>query len=119
MAAGVIFLTNGPTKIVIAGSTQLIQTAVDVTAYRHLALLLEVVRFAGTASPTYEIVIITGNQLESEDGWVELGTWGSKSIEDDFPLNLTDPLRYIRWKVKGLTGTGPEVTFMIGGVGRS
>ena len=116
--SALIYLTNGPVKIVQAPSTQLINTAVEVTGYRHLALLLEAIRLVGT-SPTYEIVVMTGMQLESEDGWVELGTWTLKSVEGDFKLDLTNPLRYIRWQVKQLTGAGAEVTFMIGGVARS
>ena len=116
--SALVYLTNGPVKIVTAGSIQLIQTAVEVTAYRHVALLLEAIRLVGT-SPTYEIVVKTGMQLESEDGWVELGTWGSKTAEGDFKLEVTDPLRYIRWEVKTLTGAGAEVTFVISGVARS
>ena len=116
--SALIYLTNGPVKIVQAPSSQLINTAVDVSAYRHVSLLLEAIRLVGT-SPQYEIVILTGMQLESEDGWVELGTWTLKSAEGDFKLDLTDPLRYIRWQVKQLTGAGAEVTFLIGGVARS
>ena len=114
--SALLYLTQGPTKIVTAGSRQLIQNALDVTEYRHLALLLEVLAFVGT---DYEIVVMTGMQLDTEDGWIELGTFGTRTLEDSFPLNLSDALRSIRWEVKGLTGSTPHVTFVISGVGRS
>jgi hypothetical protein len=117
MHSALIYLTKAPTKIGLAGARQLIQNAVDVSGYQHITLLLEILALTGT-TPTAEIVITTGMQLDTEDGWVELGTFGSKNIDGAWKLNMSDALRYIRWEVKALGGTSPLVTFLISGVGR-
>ena len=114
--SALVYLTQGPTKIVQAGSRQLIQNAVDVSAYRHVSLLLEVLAIVGGGN--YEIVVLTGMQLDTEDGWIELGSWGSKSVDGEWKLDIAEPLRYLRWEVKTLTGTTPHVTFVISGVAR-
>lgn len=114
--SALVYLTKGPTKIVTAGSRQLIQNAIDVSAFRHIVLLLEVLAIVGGGS--YEITVLTGMQLDTEDGWIELGTFGSQTTADSFKVNLADALQYIRWEVKTLTGSTPHVTFVISGVAR-
>jgi hypothetical protein len=115
--SALIYLTQAPTKIGLAGSRQMIQNAVDVSAYRHISLLLEVLAYVG-APGNFEVTVITGMQLDTDDGWIELGTFGSQSTDGQWKVDLTDALRYIRWEVKAITGSSPTITFVISGVAR-
>ncbi len=80
-------------------------------------LLLYVAALEGTGGPTATVRIITGMQLDSEDGWVVAGTFATVNTTNTaVKMRVPELLKYIRWEVSGLTGTTPAVTFLISGM---
>lgn len=112
-------LVTTPVRITATGAQEL-RLALDVSAYDVLDLELRVLRLEGT-SPSVTVEIQTGMQRESSEGWVTLGTAfpAVATAPKSEVRNLTNLLRYIRWNVTVLSGSGsPAATFMIDGVGR-
>ncbi len=109
-------LTPQPVRTTVA-TKQPLQQAVNVSEYDIADLLLYVPALEGTASPTATIRIITGMQLDTEDGWVVAGTFNVVSTTNNSQkLRVSELLKYIRWEVSGVTGTTPAVTFLISGM---
>ena len=91
-------------------------------AYDRLDLYLQVYSLEGT-SPSVVVTVETSMQNESDDNnlWHNLVTFGtiSASNDSDKQSATSGVLRYIRWRVTTLSGTGtPAATFIIHGVGR-
>ncbi len=109
-------LTPQPVRTTVA-TKQPIQQSLDVSRFDIADLLLYVAALEGTSSPTATIRIITGMQIDSEDGWVVLGTFSVVSVTNTAQaLRVTGPMKFIRWEVSSLTGTTPAVTFLISGM---
>ena len=106
--AKVIQLTAEPIRVTSAQKQEL-RLSRRVTPHNELELLCRVV--AGSVT----IKILTGNQIETEDGWVELGTFGALSADNSEAITLTNPLRFVRWEA----ASESSGTFMISGVARS
>jgi hypothetical protein len=109
--AGLVQMMSAPVRIGVQNELQDLRLAVNVAQYDTLDLLLNVYEGSNVA-----IQIWTGMQVESDEGWVLLGSAfptvttapGSKLA------TFTNPLAFIRWK---MTNTG-NTTFMITGIGR-
>jgi hypothetical protein len=91
-----------------ANEAQDLRLAGDVGGYDEIVLLLQVY----VASVPVTVTIQTGMQTDSEDGWVDLGTFASHSAGDTEKKTFTGALRYIRWE------TDAAATFLITGVAR-
>jgi hypothetical protein len=112
-------LTPQPIRLTATGR-QLIQQSLNVSSFDQGDFLAFVSVLEGTSSPTATLRIITGMQMETEDGWVVAGTFSVVSASNSaLKLNVTGLLKYIRWELSGLTGTTPAVTFTIGGMLRN
>ena len=118
--AQVVRLTEGVSKATAAGDEQPLYSAVDVSGFDALDLLITG-GFETPGSPILTLSLISGNQVSTTDGWVAIsiapafrgspaaaiGCW---SITGGF-------FRYVRWKVAGLSGA-TAARFIIEGVGR-
>lgn len=110
-------LTTGPFRA-IAVQKQDLRLSLDVSGYDEIDILLGVVQISGGGSAT--VRIITGMQLESDDGWVVAGTFNSVSTTNSWEkINIKNFLRYIRWEVSVLSGSSPTVTFVLPGMLRA
>jgi hypothetical protein len=95
------------------GTKQNLWEAVDVAAFDILDLELVVITPASSASL---VTLITGMQIQTEDGWVALTTNFSQSTAGSVIKTFDKGfLRYIRWSCDA-SGTAP--TFYIRGMGR-
>ncbi len=109
-------LTPQPVRLTAATSQQL-KDALDVSAYDRADVLLWVAAIEGTASPTATVRILTGMQVESENGWVVAGTFTAVTASNTaLALAITGLLKYMRWELSVLGGTGPSVTFVVSGM---
>lgn len=106
--AAPIALMSSPVRVTTA-TTQDLRLSTDVLQFNELQLLLQV--FEGTS---VGVSIITGNQVDTEDGWVTLDSFASAVAPSSAMKTFTNPLRYIRWKV---TSSG-NATVLVSGVGR-
>ncbi len=98
-------------------TSQPLKDALDVSAYDRADVLLWVAALEGTASPTATVRILTGMQVESENGWVVAGTFTAVTASNVAQaLGLTGLLKYIRWELSTLGGTAPSVTFVVSGM---
>ncbi len=116
-----IRLTAKPTRQTATGA-QPITEVLDVLAYDQLELFLTVFSLEGTSTPSAVIVVETSMQNDSADNalWKPLVTFATVSASNtaDVQSASSGVLRYIRWRITTLAGTGPAVTFSITGVGR-
>ncbi len=109
-------LTPLPVRTTVA-TKQPIQQSLEVARFDLADALLYVAALEGTGGPTVTIRIITGMQIDSEDGWVVAGTFAVVSTTNTSQkLRVDGLLKYIRWEVSGITGTTPAVTFLINGM---
>jgi hypothetical protein len=112
-------LTPQPIRLTATGK-QFLSQSLDVSLFDQADALLYVVTLEGTSSPTATIRLITGMQMDSEDGWVVAASFPTVSASNTpQKLNVTGLLKYIRWELSGLTGTTPVVTFSISGILRN
>ena len=87
--------------------------ALEVTAYTGADLLLSVLGVTGGGTAT--VSIITGMQTDTDDGWVNAGSFNAvtgANFHDK--LHVKELLKYIRYEVTGMTFT--DITLQIGGV---
>lgn len=92
--------------------------AVDVSKGDQVDLCLHVLGVEGAVT-VFVVALITGMSLESEDAWVEAGTFASNVTPNlAEKKNFTGLLKYVRWKVKTITG-GTAVTFSVRGMLRN
>jgi hypothetical protein len=111
-----IYVTDFPVRVTTT-TTQDLRLALPVARYDVLDLELRVLTLVGTG---VRVELLTGMQLETADGWVPLGSFSNITIGNAMEnLRFTNFLRYIRWTVTSLTGTGPSATFMLCGIGRT
>ena len=94
--------------------------AIDVSGYDILDLELVITTITGFTSGT--IAIMTGMQMQSDDGWVTLANFslaGSYGTAGNAILKTYDKgfLRYIRWIVMNLS-PGDQIGFYIRGMAR-
>lgn len=115
-----INLTDGVIRVLAAGTTQLIQQAVDVGKYDQLDLMLVLIGFEGSTPSGFAPVIISGMQRETENGWPPLGSaFGALTAANTISvLNVPKLFRYARWSVPAFTGA-TAVSFMIRGMARN
>ncbi len=116
-----IRLTTRPIRVTATGAQDLADV-LDVLAYDRLDLYLLVYSMEGT-SPSVTIKVETSMQNESDDNnlWHEIAAFSAitTSNDSDKQSATSGVLRYIRWRVTALSGTGtPAATFIIHGVGR-
>lgn len=111
-------LTGGPVRVT-AATKQPLAAALDLGDYPELDVLLAAIALEGTASPQAVIRLLTGLSNKGEDGWVVAVTFTAVTASSTFEMKqITAFLKYLRWEVFSLTGTGPAITFAIGGVGK-
>jgi hypothetical protein len=123
--ADLITLTHQPIRLNTA-QKQAIYLATDVGGYDVIDIICSAV-FEGS-SPTVTIKLITGMQAQTDDGWVDAGTFGTLNPTPTPSAkitigggNATNPgfLRFLRWEVTALGGTSPFATFFIRGMART
>jgi hypothetical protein len=129
--ADLVTLTQQPIRLSQANGAaqrQAIYLAVDVGAYDVLDLECIVVALEGT-SPTIKVNVVTGMQIQTEDGWVVAGSFnaGGAITTSNSPYLLTlgnnssagaGLLRYVRWDVTAFSATGTFATLWIRGMAR-
>jgi hypothetical protein len=111
-------LTAAPIRVTATGAQEL-RLALDVLAFDMLDLELRVLDIEGT-TPSITIIVQTGMQRATEEGWVTASTFVAVTSAPASQIRtVQNMLRYVRWNVSALTGTGgPAATFLIYGVGR-
>jgi hypothetical protein len=111
----IVMLTQKPVRVTSA-IPQDLRLAVDVSAYDELDLLLHVVGFAATS---LVVAIETAMQNESQDAWRPVVAYSSVSSSNVAELkNVKNFLRYLRYNVTTLSGSTPNATFTLQGMGR-
>jgi hypothetical protein len=116
--ASEIFLTDGVFRATATLLEQPLAQAVDVSNYDQLDLLLHVAGFEGT--PTgFVVSIISGMNMETNDGWVVMPTSFNGVITPNGTaiLNVPRLFKYVRFRVTTLTGAS-AVYFTIRGMAR-
>jgi hypothetical protein len=112
-------LTPQPIRMT-AGGKQFIQTALNVSRYDQADALLVVSSVEGTNGPSFTVRIITGMQMETEDGWVVAASFtASTAGNTSQKINVPGLLKYARWEVVLNAGTNPVITFSLGGMLRN
>jgi hypothetical protein len=117
--ADIITLTPQPVRVTATG-LQPIYLSLDIGAYDFLDMELGITNLEGT-SPNVTVELWTGMQTQTDNGWVQLYQFPNQSanntwLKQNIPNGL---LRYLRWNVTALGGTGPAATFFIRGMGRA
>ena len=118
--ADVIKLLSQPLRLAYSTGYPRLETAVDVLQYDRIDLDVTVVGFeVPGASPNIMVSMLTGLQLDTNDGWLTVGntatlTTAGASGKIVLAGNF---LRYIRWQVVG-GGTQAATTIWIRGLGR-
>ncbi len=113
-------LTQQPIRVTATGF-QPIYLAPDISSFDALDVELGIIGLEGT-SPTVTVELWTGMQNQTDDGFVQLYAFANQNTVNTYlKQNITAGLlRYLRWKVTTLGGTGsPAATFFIRGMGRS
>jgi hypothetical protein len=109
--ADIIYLTDKPIRVAGTGKQEL-RLALDVSAYDELDLLWTLHEGPSTTS----VKLITGMQIESENGWPDAET--SFTFPSAAPAsvkrNYKNFLARIRWEKLD----GGTATFMVVGIGR-
>ena len=113
-----LVLTAIPIRVTATGAQEL-RLAQDVQDLDEFDLELRVLRLEGTG-PSVVVEVQTGMQTESSEGWVSVASFTSvASAPSTVKRNFVNLLRFIRWNVVTLGGTGtPAATCYISGVGR-
>lgn len=114
-----IDLTGGVQRALTAtaNNAQLIAQSVDVSKHDQADLILHVAGVEGNVT-NFTMSITSGMQMESDDGWVTLGSFSSVTTPNGTAvLHLTGLFKFIRWRVTTMTG-GTAVTFTIRGMAR-
>lgn len=113
-----VMITEVPIRVSATGAQDL-RLAVDVLDVDDLDLELQVLRLEG-GTPSVTIELQTGMQTESSEGWVTVSAFTAVSTAPGSQKrNFTNLLRYVRWNVTALSGSGgPAATFLIHGMGR-
>jgi hypothetical protein len=114
-------LTSKPVfKSGAATYTQDIKEVKDVLGFKQIDMVAWVYSITGTSTPTATVTIETSMQNEDPDDdlWPTLLTFTGITASNHMEKKgtATEILRYIRWKVV-LTGTTPELTFDVLGIG--
>jgi hypothetical protein len=112
----VVTLTDQPIRVTTTGAQEL-RLARDVLAFDELDLELHVLLLEGGGA-NVDIEVQTGMQTETTDAdWVTLAAFARATSSNWFERkNMKNLLRYVRWNVTSIVGTG--ATFMIYGIGR-
>jgi len=109
-------LTDKPVRVTAASDAMELRLAKDVLEFDELDLTLLVLAVEG-GSPSLTMVLETGNQIDSTNGWNLLPAFAARTTSNSSELkNFKNFQRFLRWKVSALTGTA--FTFIIQGVGR-
>ena len=109
--ADIVTVTQKPVRHSIA-EKQNLRLAVDVSAYDELDLLLTVYESTGGS---ITVKIITGMQIESDVGWVDVASFTATAANAANKGNFKNFLRFIRYE---LITAGTTTTFLVNGVGR-
>jgi len=114
--ADIIHITDEPVRESTgAGGTkkQELRLAQQVEGYDALDLLLTVYEDSGGSG--ISVKLITGMQNETEEGWVDLGTFRTTGAQSASKQSFEGMLRYVRYE---LMTSSVNATFLIHGVGR-
>ncbi len=111
--ADVITPPGEPVRIALSAAsyTQELRLALDVLDYDELDLVLSV--FEASANLTGKV--ITGMQLDSELGWVDVDTFTAAGASSAPKKNFKNLLRHVRYVITTATVT---TSFSISGIGR-
>ncbi len=129
--ADMITLTPQPIRLALTNGIaqrQAIYLATDVSGYDVLDMELVVPALEGT-TPQLAISVVTGMQVQTEDGWIKAGGFNSSSLitASNTSSMITignnsssgaSLLRYVRWDVTSFGGTSAFATFFIRGMAR-
>jgi hypothetical protein len=117
-APGEIVLTAFPVRVTAVGA-QALELSQDVLSFDELVVELQVLTLSGGGTPDITVELQTGMQVESTSGWISAGAFARVTTAPSVELkSFTQFLRYVRWNVGGLSGTGPSATFFLSVVGR-
>ncbi len=107
-----ISLTSAPVRVTAAGA-QGLRVAREVLDSQELKLVLRLLGMEG--SGRVGITIETGTQIETENGWVQVGAFSNvDTVGATTQLTVTGLLRYVRYNVTLLQPT--SATFAIDGM---
>ncbi len=113
-----LMVTDGVVRITANGAIQALYQAVDVSRFDQVDLLIWLNGLEGTVT-SVTVSILTGMSLESEDGWVTINSFAALTTANTADKKaFTGVLKYIRWKVTAVTGTG-AASFNIRGMARN
>jgi len=113
-----VVLTAFPVQVGAVGA-QALELAQDVLSFDELVVELQVLTLSGGGMPDITVELQTSMQIESTSGWVSAGAFARVTTAPSAELkSFTQFLRYVRWNVGGLSGTGPSATFFLSVVGR-
>jgi hypothetical protein len=108
------FQFGDQTIYVDSSTVQPLRESTDVREYDELDVLLQVVAVTGSGNVVVEI--ITGMQVDTEDGWLTAGTFTAMTATGAQKIHVTGLLRYVRWKAT-LTGFS-NVSLVVSGMMR-
>lgn len=121
--ADMITLTQQPLRYTLASFTagtvfQPLFLAVDIGNYDFLDLETGIIGNEGSVT-AFTLELWTGMQTQVDDGWVSAGQLiSSVTVNAWNPKNIPNGLlRYVRWKVTGMTA-GTAITFFVRGMAR-
>ena len=106
-------LTPVPVMLAAAGKMALSQ-AVETSDYDVVVATASVLALVGS-SPNVTLRLIGSMSKDSEDGWIELATFGPATAPTTLLLRGDKLLRYLRWELVVNSGTLTSVTFMVQG----
>lgn len=106
-------LTPVPVTLAMAAKMALSQ-AIDTSDYDIVVATASIVSLVGT-SPNYTLRLIGSMSKDSEDGWVELATFGPASTTTTLVLRGDKLLKYLRWELVLNSGSLTSITFTVQG----
>jgi hypothetical protein len=111
-------LTAEPVRASATGAQDL-RLSKEVGEFHELEIHVRMLNYEGGGAGA-TILIETGMNQESSDGWITLDTFTPGTSVTTVRHTVTNPLRYIRWNVSALGGgVSPAVTFHIQCIGRT
>jgi len=116
--AQVLILTPAPVRVT-TNTWQAIDTAFDVSGADELYLTTQIISIEGLTSPTATLSVMTGMQVDTDDGWVTAFS-NSATGYNQYANQLVKGqfLKLLRWNVTGFGGM-TAMTIYISGIART
>lgn len=101
-----------PIPVTLAAAAKMpLASALETSEFDTIVAALQVLAFAGT---TCTVRLLGGMSKDSEDGWMEILTWGAMTpaVAGGYPMRGDKVFKYLRWEV---TGNFTNLVFMVKG----